>query len=292
MITLLPQMLVDAILQGSLYALLAMGVTLCFGVVRIINFAHGEFVMLGAYAAWWLHTQWGIDPLLAMPLVAVLGMALGMALFRLCVAQVLDAPHLNQILLTFGIGMALQNAVLMAFTGDARSSQPPYELLTLDWGPVLVPVGSLIAAGVMAAVMTGLFAWLNRSELGRSSQAIAQNRQAATLVGIDVKAVYGIAFGISAALAAVSGALASFILVVTPFMGFPIIVKAFAIVIVGGLGSPLGTILGAYVLAFAETAVSYFVPDGSGWSEGVAFALLLVTLLLRPRGIVPQMVEE
>ena len=286
------QFLVDALLQGAMYSLVATGMSLCFGVTRIINFAYGEFVMLGAYGAFWASTLLGVDPLVALPFLAAAGYGGGMIVFRTCIARILRAPHLNQILLTFGIGLALQNLAVMLWTGDVRSLQPSYALASLQFGSVILPTGQLIAAGIALLGVGGLTYWLERSELGRASQAIAQNGQAAALVGINVDAVYALSFSISAAMAVVSGAIMSFLVAVSPFMGFGIIVKVFAIVILGGLGSLAGSIIGAFTLGFAETAVAYFVPDGNAWTEGVAFAVLVCILLVRPTGIVSQATGE
>jgi len=130
--------------------------------------------------------------------------------------------------------------------------------------------------------------WLYRSETGRAVRAVAQNRDAAVLMGIDPARVYALSFAVSAALGVASGSIVSFLINITPFMGFPILLKAVAIVILGGLGSVAGTVIGAFVLAIAETMVAYYVPDGAGWTEGVAFALIVAILLIRPRGIAGQ----
>jgi branched-chain amino acid transport system permease protein len=286
------QFVVDALLQGALYSLMAVGMSLCFGVTRIINFAYGEFVMLGAYGAFWLSTVWGVDPLIALPLLAVLGYVAGMLTFRTCITRVLDAPQINQILITFGIGLVLQNFAVIAWTGDVRSLQPHYALESFNFGIVILPFGQLIAVAIAIMAFAALAFWLERTELGRATQAIAQNGQAASLVGINVKFVYELSFSISTAMAVASGVVMSFLVPIFPFMGFGIIVKIFAIVILGGLSSITGSIAGAFALALSETAVAYFVPDGNAWAEGVAFAVLMSILILRPSGIVPQAAED
>jgi branched-chain amino acid transport system permease protein len=151
--------------------------------------------------------------------------------------------------------------------------------------------GRLAAFVVATAMIVALIAWLRWSETGRATRAVAENRSAAILMGIDVNRIYALSFGLSCALSVATGVIVSFILTITPFMGFPMLVKAIAIVILGGLGSIAGTVIGAFALAFAETFVSYYLPEGSGWAEGIAFALIVVILLLRPRGILGQAVE-
>lgn len=280
------QLVVDSIMLGALYALLAIGMSLAFGVTRIINFAHGDFIMLGAYAAFFLFKLFGLDPLIALPITAAAGFVLGWVLFALCIRRVLRAPSVNQILLTFGIGLVLQNLALMAFSGDLRLTQPSYALSSIEIGSVIVSTGSLVALAVALLAFLGLFLWLDRTELGRASQAIAGNEVAARLVGIDVPKVYRLAFAISAGLAAGGGAIVSFMLPVSPFMGFQLVVKVFAIVILGGMGSIIGSAVGAFLLAAVETIVAYDVPDGSGWAEGAAFVVLLLMLIVRPQGLV------
>jgi branched-chain amino acid transport system permease protein len=282
---LLPQVLIDSLLLSGLYTLLAVGLSLGFGVTRIINFAHGEFVMLGAYAAFWLFTLYGVDPLLSLPLIVVGGYLLGWIVFKITVEKVLNAPHLNQILLLFGIHLSLQNIAVVLWTGDIRSAMPTYAISTWVLGDVFVIHGRLIAFAVAAIMIGGLMAWLKWTENGRAVRAVSQNRDAAVLMGINPVRMYALSFAASSALAAATGVIVSFMINITPFMGFSILLKALAIVILGGLGSIGGTIVGAAILAFSETSVSYYVPEGSGWAEGVAFALIVAILVVRPRGI-------
>ncbi len=290
--SLLPQVLIDAVLLSSLYTLMSIGLSLSFGITRIVNFSHGEAIMLGAYGAFWFLTLWGIDPLIAMPLLLVLGFAGGVAIFKVTIERVLTAAHENQILLTFGIGLVLQNAAIVLWGGDRRSANPPYAFSSFMLDDVVIPGGRLIGFAVATILVGALFWWLMRTELGRACRALAENRVAATLMGIDVHRTYAIAFGISVALGVATGVVVSFIMGISPFMGFHMLVKGFAIIILGGLGSVIGTVLGAFALGFAETIVAYYVPEGNGWAEGVAFALLFCILIARPRGILGQEVEE
>lgn len=287
-----PQLIVDALLLGGIYTLMVIGLALSFGVTRVINFAHGEAVMLGAYGAYTLFVAAGMDPLLAMPLLMVAGCVLGMGLFRISVARVLSAPHVNQILLTFGIGLVLQNAALIVWKANEKSVVPSYAYSSLEFGDVIVPGGRLIGFGVAAVLVVALFLWLKHTEFGRATRALAEQREAAVLMGIDVNRMYALAFGLSVALGVATGAIMSFLGAISPFMGFHILVKGFAIIVLGGLGSIAGAVIGAFLLAFAETAVSYYVPNGTGWAEAVAFATLFLVLVLRPRGIIGQAVAD
>ena len=285
---LLPQFLVDALLLGGLYTLMAIGFGLSYGVTRIINFAHGEFIMLGAYGAVLLFNLARIDPLLAMPLVVLMGAALGWLVFEGALARVLRAPQINQILLTFGIGLVLQHLAVMLWTGNTRSTTPEYATAAATFGTVFVPYGRLIGCGVALALVGGLIAWLKWSENGRAVRAVAANSEAAALMGINVRAMYAVSFALSSALGAATGVVMSFIVSITPFVGFPMLIKAVAIVILGGLGSIVGMLAGAFILALVETACSYYIPEGSGWAEGMAFVLIMLILLVRPSGLFGQ----
>ena len=288
---LIPQAFSDAVLLSGLYTLMAVGLSLGFGVIRIINFAQGEMIMLGAYGAFWLFTWLGVDPLISLPFLVMAGFALGWVIFGGFVAKALDAPPSHQILLTFGLGRAIPHIAIILWTGNARSTQPAYATSSFLIGDVLVVHGRLVAFTVAVVMVVALIAWLRWSETGLATRAVAENRGAATLMGIDVRRIYALSFGVSCALSVATGVVVSFILTITPFMGFPMLVKAIAIVILGGLGSIAGTVIGAIVLAFAETFASYYVPEGSGWAEGIAFILIIGILILSPRGILGQEVE-
>ena len=288
----LPQLIVDALLLGGIYTLMVIGLALSFGVTRVINFTHGEAVMLGAYGAYTVFVLSGIDPLLAMPFLMVAGCLLGIGLFHISIARVLKAPHINQILLTFGIGLVLQNVALIVWKADERSVVPSYAYSSFEFGDVVVPGGRLIGFGVALTLVLALFLWLKRTEFGRATRALAEQREAATLMGINVSQMYALAFGLSVSLGVATGVIMSFLGSISPFMGFHILVKGFAIIVLGGLGSIVGAVIGAFLLAFAETTVSYYVPNGTGWAEAVAFATLFLVLVLRPRGIIGQAVAD
>lgn len=285
------QCLVDSLLLGGLYSLMSIGLSLGFGVTRIINFAHGEMIMFGAYGAYFGSVLLGADPLLSLPVIAILVAVTSAVVFKAFIEKVLDAPHINQILLLFGISLALQNIAAILWTGDARSVSTPYSLTAFEFETLLIPHGRVIAFVTAVVLIIALICWLRFSELGRATRAVAENGQAATLMGINVSRMYMLSFGINGALGASTGAITAFLLTITPFMGFHMLIKAFAIVVLGGLGSVPGTILGAFALAFAETWVSYYVPEGSGWAEGVAFIVLLCVLIISPKGILGQAVS-
>jgi branched-chain amino acid transport system permease protein len=289
---LISQLLLDAVLLGGLYCLLAIGLSLAFGVTRIINFSHGEFVMLGAYGAYLLSVRFGLDPLAGLVVVGLIVALVGVLLFKLALQRVLNAPHINQILLLFGVGLILQNVVTLVMTGDERSVQTAYSLTSSEAFGMLIPHGRVIAFGVSMVLVVALIGWLKMTESGRATRAVAERPDAAVLMGINVNAINMLSFMISAALGAATGVVVSFLLTISPFMGFHILVKGFAIVVLGGLGSIPGTVIAAFIIALTETGVAYYVPDGSGWAEGVALVVLLGVLIFRPRGIFGQAVGD
>lgn len=288
---LFPRFAIDALMLWGLYCLMAIGLALAFGVTRIINFAHGEFIMLGAYCAVLLSQYAGLDPVACVPLAALLSALVAWIVFRLCLKRVMRAPPINQILLLFGIGLILQNLALVTLSADERSVTTAYSLSGVEWFGTMVSYGRLVGFGVSVALTGSLMAWMRLSETGRAMQAVAQHRDAARLMGINVEATYQLSFMLNAALGAATGCIVSFLLTVSPFMGFSLLVKSFAIVVLGGLGSVTGTIVAAFLLAAVETGIAYYVPDGGGWADGVALVVLLLVLVIRPRGILGKIID-
>lgn len=283
--TLFMQTVVNGILASGLYALVAIGFSLVFGVMRIINFAHGEFVMLGAYGAYWFFTLAGVPPHISMLLIMALVAALALFIQRVVIRPVLDAPHLNQIVLTFGLATVLQNMALLAWSAELRAVKVHYAVQSISIGPLsfgLTRVSGFLLAVVLTAL---LFAFLRYTETGRIMRAVAQDARTAMLMGINVHFVHYVVLALSAALAAAAGVIASVTLFVWPYLGYNMILKTSAIVILGGLGHVHGAIVAALLLGIVEAFVSTYVSGGSGWSEAVAFLVIIVTLLLRPGGI-------
>jgi branched-chain amino acid transport system permease protein len=285
------QFAIDAVLLGGIYTLMAIGLSLSLGVTHLLNFAHGEAVMLGAYGAFWLFTTWHLDPILMLPVVMMIGFAGGLLQFNSGIRSTLNAPYFNQLLLTFGMALILQNVAVILWHGDLRSASPSYALNSIDLGTVFIPTGRLIGFALAASLTGLLFVWLRFTYVGRAVRAIAQNRDAATLLGINVPQLFGLSFAISTALAAASGVILSLLNPISPFLGLSALTKAVEITILGGIGSLPGTVLSAFLLGMTETGVAYFVPDGSGWADGVGFAILFAILALRPRGILGRLSE-
>ncbi|HEY3247124.1 MAG TPA: branched-chain amino acid ABC transporter permease [bacterium] len=278
-------MVIFGVLRSGLYALAAVGLALSVGVIGIVNFAHGEFLMLGAYLGYWLYVSYGIDPLLAIPAGAVTMFAVGGVVYRTAIQRVLRAPELNQMLLTFGISIFLQNLAVILWGGDPRTAAIGYKARAIALGPFTVGFPQLLVFVLAMGLTLGLYAVLGSSRIGKAMRAVAQNRLGAGLVGIDVDRIYLLAFGLSVALAGTAGMMVTLQLSVSPYIGLLYTLKAFAIIVIAGLGNINGVIYASLVLGLSEAFVEFYVPSGGGWAEGVFFLLILLVLLIRPRGL-------
>jgi branched-chain amino acid transport system permease protein len=276
--------LVAGVLLGGIYALVAIGLNLVFGVVRVVNFAHGEFVMLGVYGAYLAYTVASIDPYLAILIVAPAGFLLGVVVQKLIVERLLDEP-LMQIFATFGLVILFQNAVVALTRGEPKSVRTEASGLTLDLG-VAVSVPRLIVLVVATLLAIGLIVYLRRSTFGIAVRAVSQDRVTARLMGIDVRRTYLLVFGAATALAFVAGALLAPVYTATPSVGFQFIMPAFAVVVLGGLGSVAGSYLGGMIVGIVE-AVSGYLLDPS-LKQAIWFSLFLVALVFMPAGLLGQ----
>jgi branched-chain amino acid transport system permease protein len=279
------QATVNGVATAGLYALIAYGVLILLGILNIVNFAHGEFVMVGAYLAYWGFIKTGIDPLLIALPVAIVMFLGGMAIYRLGVQKVLQAPPVNQLALTYGISLTLQNLAIIMWHSDLRTLNIPYAGMAVGFGPIKIGIFRL-ASFVLACVAIALLQFVTYyTRIGKALQAVSQNKVASGLVGINVEFMHLMTFGTAAAVAGVAGTVVSVLMYTFPTVGVPLVLKAFAVVILGGLGSVLGTVVASLILALTESYMGTFIPDGSGWSDGVTFLLIIVVLLVRPQGM-------
>jgi len=279
--TMVGQVIISGILSGVLYGMVALGLALIFGVMRIINVAHGPLLMLGAYTTFFLYSAWGLNPYLTVPISMVVLFAVGLLLERTLVFRVIDAPELSSLLLTFGISIALVNAAQLAFTSDLRS----VEYLTGSWvvGPFALSKSRTIAflfAGVLTAAA---FLFLGYTRLGKAIRATSQSRDVAMVCGIDVGAIHRLTFGLACALAAAGGALIAVIVAIQPEMGQIWTFKSFLVIVLGGAGNYPGALLGGMLLGLVEQLASLFLT--TQLSEVVAYVLLVLVLLVRPTGL-------
>jgi branched-chain amino acid transport system permease protein len=277
----LAQVAVSGILLGGVYALLAGGLNLIFGVMRVINLAHGELLMLGAYTTFWLFARAGLNPLLSLLVTLPLLFLLGAVAQRYLVARVVRQPLLISLLLTFGLSLALTGLAQQLWTNDYRSV--PYLSGSLPLAGLAVSRSRLVAFAV-ALVLTGAtYAFLRWGRWGRAMRATAQNADAALVCGVDVDRARLIAFALGAALAGAAGTLAAFMYTVYPEMGRTFMLKAFAVIVLGGMGSFPGALLGALLLGLVEAYAAYFTTTQI--AEAVIYLVLVLALLLRPSGL-------
>jgi branched-chain amino acid transport system permease protein len=279
------QSVLSGILVGGVYALIGIGLTIIFGVMRVINFAHGDLLMLGMYATWAIFTvsSGAIDPYVSILISAPLLFLWGALLQKTFINRVLGALPQNQILLTIGLGLVMSNTVMLAFTSDYRILTTSYSSSSFMLGELSVSQ-PLLYSFLITAAITGALAWfLLKTDTGQAIRATAQDRDAAQLMGINVRWMSVLAFGIGAALAATAGALISPTYYIFPQVGSAFTLKAFVIVVLGGMGSIVGATLGGLLVGVTESLAAIYV--ASGLKELVVFVIFLGILLFKPSGL-------
>jgi branched-chain amino acid transport system permease protein len=276
------QLLIDGVLLGGLYACMAIGFSVIWGVMNIINLAHGSMIIMGAYITYWLWREWGIDPFATIPVSAAALFVFGFALQKYLLNRVVAASVFLSLILTFGLDMVLTNAHLKLFHADLRAVQTSYATDSFFIGSIRVPYARLAVFGVAVALTLLLSVFLNRTRTGNAIKATSFDVEAAELVGMNTNRVYSITFGIGAMMAAIAGSLVATVSQFSPVGSVAFTTKSFVVVILGGLGSIPGAITGGIVLAVAEDYTGYWKP---GYIELVSFTLLLVVLVVRRRGL-------
>jgi branched-chain amino acid transport system permease protein len=282
----LPQLIASAIVLGGIYALVSIGLTLIFGVMRIVNFAHGEFLMLSMYLAIGLSTTIGVDPYVGLFVAIPLSLIFGAAVYYTVVRPVIARPHVVQIFTTLGLSIVLQNAALFFWTANFRQLRLSYGDQVLMIAGAAVTLPQLIAFAVAALFTTVLFAWLRFTYLGKAMRATAQDPKAATLMGIDTGKILLIAFLIGTMCVCVAGMLMAPLFSTYPTVGLQFVLVAFVVVVLGGLGSAVGALVGALIVAFLDVIGGFYV--GTAWKEVLYFIVFIAVLLLRPAGLLGQ----
>ncbi len=275
------QVVISGLLAGSLYAMVALGLSLLYGVMRIINIAHGPLLMLGAYVTFFLYQATGLNPYLTVPVSMAVLFVVGMVLERTLVFRVVHAPELSSLLLTFGISIALVNLAQLLFTSDLRA----IEFLTGSYvlGPFAFSKSRLISFAFAAGVTLLAFLFLQKTRLGKAIRATSQSPEVAMVCGVNVQRVHLLTFGIASALAAAGGALLAVIVAIQPDMGTVWTFKSFLVIVLGGAGNYPGALIGGLLLGLVEQLSSLFLT--TQLSEVVAYVLLVVVLLVRPSGL-------
>jgi branched-chain amino acid transport system permease protein len=275
------QVVISGLLAGALYSMVALGLALIFGVMRVINVAHGTILMLGAYTTFWWFQLLGINPYLSLLVSMPLMFLLGIFLQRSMVHRVVDAPELSSLLLTFGISIALVNVVQYFFSSDVRS----VEFLTGSFlvGPLALSKSRLVSFAFAVGLTAFAFWFLQKTKLGKAIRATSQSREVAMVCGINVQRIHLYAFGMASALASAGGSLVAVIVAIQPEMGQVYTFKSFLVIVLGGAGNYPGALLGGMLLGLVEQLSSLFLTTQV--SEAVAYVLLVLVLLLRPTGL-------
>ena len=279
------QQIILGLLLGGIYVAVALGFSLVWGILNIVNLAHGALVIVGAYITWLLFDRLHVDPFLSLPVDALALFVLGYALQRGVINRVIRAPLLFTFLLTFGINLVIVSLVLLIFTADFRSVTPSYSGNGLHLGGVTIPyirLGGLAVALLLAGI---LWAILNRTRIGAAILAVGADRDAAQLVGIDLRHIYALTFAIGAAFAGVAGGIISTSQSITPTAGDPYTLQSFAVVILGGLGRVSATVVGGLAFGLIEVLGQSAPGLGSGYAGAIAFVVLVIVLVVRPRGL-------
>ncbi|MEH2471148.1 branched-chain amino acid transport system permease protein [Nitrobacteraceae bacterium AZCC 2161] len=277
------QALVDGVLVGGVYGVIAVGLSVVFGVLGIVNFAQAEFMMLGMYVAWFAWRYLGLDPLIGALLSFVVVFAIGALVQRFLIERVLKGPNVAQIFLTVGILIVLENSALLLFTSDNRSVKTVYQTEALTFGGLFISVPYL--AAFIAAVIVSVALWLvlTRTWIGRAIRATAQNPMAASIFGVDTKLVYAIAFGLGTGLTAFGGGIVLSYSSVSPTSGGQYIVLMFTVVVLGGLGSVMGALAGGLIVGMIQSLSTLVMPIQL--QNLALFTIFIALLAFRPQGL-------
>lgn len=277
------QATVNGLLHGGLYALVAVGFSLVWGVMHVVNISHGAFVILGAYVAWKLQGAMGLDPLLGLVIAAAFLFVLGYAIQRVLINRVINAPIWMTLLLTFGLELLTVNALIIVFTGDYRSIATTYAAGGMDIGAVRVPYGRLLAFGLAILLTVALAAFITGTRTGRAIRATGMDRVTARLMGISAAHIYALTFGISAALAASAGVMVGIVGTFSPVDAGAFTLRSFVISVLGGLGNMWGALAGGLLLGLVEAWGGQYI--SGTFVNGFAFAVLVFVLIVRPAGL-------
>ena len=277
---------INGLLLGGSYALVAVGLTLIYGVLHIINFAHGSLLMLAMYGVYFLLMKAGVDPYAALPVMSAVMFAAGYLLYRALIGRFSHGRDENILLITLGLSIVLENAALFFFKGDSFSISVSYSDRMIELGPALVPLPKLVSflASLLLCGVLALF--IARTDLGKAIRAVAKERQGARLVGIDVDKVFAISYGIGIACLGAAACLLMPSFYVSPSVGHLFVIVAFTIVVLGGMGSFVGALVGALIIGLTESLSGLFLGEALG-QIGIS-AIFILILLVRPTGLFPR----
>jgi branched-chain amino acid transport system permease protein len=277
------QVIVSGILIGGIYSLISIGLTLIFGIMRILNFAHGEYLMVAMYLTFWLFKLFNIDPYISVLIVIPALFIFGVISQKIVIKPIINAPPTMQIFATVGLSLILQNFALFLWAADYRTVKTTYQTSTIHLGPIMISFPRFIAFCVAIVVSILLFYYLKNSYTGKALRSIAQNREAALLMGIDVPKMYTIAFALGISLVGIAGALLMPVYYVFPTVGTYFGITAFVVVVLGGMGNMTGAFIGGILIGIVESLSGVYV--NPSLKEAIYFALFILVLLIKPSGL-------
>jgi branched-chain amino acid transport system permease protein len=272
---------------GGIYGLISMGLTLTFGVMKIVNFAHGEFLMLAMYGAYWLFHFFGLSPYFSILIMAPVMFVFGLLVQRGLIQRLIDAPGITQIFVTVGFAMALQNGVLYLWSADYRGVRVPVATMSLSMWGISISVARLIVFAVTVAVVLFLIFFLKNTSLGKAMRATSQNWRAAWLMGVNVRRIYLIAFAMGSALVGIAGCMLIPIYSVFPSVGINFVLITFVVVVLGGMGDIVGAFLAGIMVGLVETVSGFILAPSLG--SMVVFVFFVLVLLFKPSGLAGKM---
>lgn len=283
MLTIIGQTLISGILMGGIYALVSIGLTLIFGVMNVVNFAHGEFLMLAMYLTYWLFHYFHLDPYLAIFLVTPALFIVGVLTQKLIMQYLVDKEHYTQIFATVGLSIAMANAALFFWKADYRMVKTSYTTSVIEVGQLVVSYPRLVSFLVAIAITFLLFVFLKYTYLGKAIRATSQDNQGAKLMGVNIRRVYVITLGIGSACVGVAGALLMPIYYAFPNVGLQFVLIAFVCVVLGGMGNITGAFFGGLIIGLVESFSGFFI--GPDLKEAVYFIVFILVLLIKPSGL-------
>jgi len=279
----LVQQIVNGLLIGFIYSLIAIGLTLIWGVMNIVNFAHGDFLMLGMFTSFWLYTLYGVDPLFSIPVCTALLFILGLLIYRFIVSKVMKGPMLAQLVVTFGISIFLANLAVFLWTPDFRLIEKPLLHGTWDIGDIKLSVPKFVATIGSVIVSLFVFLFLKKTKTGKAILATEMDREAALLMGINTERINSISFALGSALVGVAGAFLSTYYYIYPQVGGTFGLIAFCVVALGGFGSIEGAFIAGIIVGLAQTLGGFFIDPA--YKYAIVFLIYLITVWIRPQGL-------
>lgn len=283
MLEIILQVVVNGLLLGGIYALVAIGLTLIFGVVRIINFAQGDFLMLGMFGGYWFFNLLGIDPYFSFMIITPVLIVTGILMQKFIIRPIINASPLAQMFSTFGLSIVLANGALLLWKSDYRAIQTPYSNAVLLLGNLVINVPRLVIFGVTVAIVISLYVFLQRTYFGKAMTAVAQDREAAMLMGVDIEKVYMAALGLGIGLTGLAGALLIPVYTVFPAVGLSFTIGAFVVVVLGGMGNMFGAFWGGLIIGMVEAFSGFFISPQLQMAFN--YVIFVVFLVIRPQGL-------